>query len=72
MASISTGPPRIQSLFIRNLSESNLLIPGRHIQLVNIVGQGMYLAYDTIDYSYHLIHMHNNKTHFCCIIIIMP
>ena len=47
VASISTGRARIQSLFVRNLSESNLLIPGRHIQLVNIVGQGMYLAYDT-------------------------
>ena len=46
VASISTGRARIQSLFIKNLSESNLLIPGRHVQLVNIVGQGMYLAYD--------------------------
>ena len=37
VASISTGQARI----VRNLSESNLLIPGRHIQLVNIVGQGV-------------------------------
>ena len=28
--------------FIRNLSESNLLIPGRHIQLEHTIGQGNY------------------------------
>ena len=32
--------PRVPSVYIRDMSDSNLLIPGRHIQLLEIVGQG--------------------------------